>query len=142
MNSIVNAIPTDSEIKLIKVNDLQSVHIKFNGDKVVFLNFWATWCKPCIEELPTVIELYKKNKNTVDFFIISKESNDEIMEYLKAKNIDTQLPFYSLTDSISFINYTSIPRTYIIKNNIIYLSYLGKTNWNHYKITQFIEGLN
>lgn len=142
MQSIINNIPQQAQIKLIKTNDLQPKVVDFNQDKVIFLNFWATWCKPCVEELPSVIDLYKKNNTLVNFFIISEEENDKIIKFLNTKNIDINLPFYSLSDSINFIKYKSIPRTYIIKNDIIYLSHLGKTNWNDPKIQKFIDGLH
>lgn len=137
----IEVVSKDAEIKLNRVSTNHNEILQFNDNKIIFINFWATWCRPCIEELPSIFELIKNKSDKVDFYIISKEPNEEIKEFLDEKKIDTKMPFYSLTDSVNFLKHEGIPRTYIIKNNVIYLSSIGKTNWNHNKVNQFIEGL-
>ena len=45
--------------------------------KVVFINFWATWCPPCIAEMPSLNELYNKFRNDAQFvFIFINEDDD------------------------------------------------------------------
>ena len=45
--------------------------------KVVFLNFWATWCPPCIAEMPGINELYKSfsNREDIEFIIVDADGN-------------------------------------------------------------------
>lgn len=51
---------------------LQTVSLRHN--KPLFVNFWATWCAPCIEEMPHIVELYEKYGKQVDFLVVSCDS--------------------------------------------------------------------
>jgi thiol-disulfide isomerase/thioredoxin len=48
--------------------------LNLETDKIVGINFWATWCAPCVKELPYFIELEKKNKK-IDLYLISLDIN-------------------------------------------------------------------
>jgi thiol-disulfide isomerase/thioredoxin len=60
-------ITTTGEKIIFEVSDGVLFSKQLNG-KMVLINFWASWCKPCIKEMPTFIELQEKYKN--DFIII------------------------------------------------------------------------
>lgn len=111
---------------VITADDLQKI-IKKNNDTTYVVNFWATWCKPCIEELPYFLQLENELFNfPVQFIFVSlddskyKESRViPFTEKNKMKNV------YILEDNdpndwipqISEEWTGSIPATLIIKNN-------------------------
>ncbi|MCT4141009.1 TlpA family protein disulfide reductase [Elizabethkingia anophelis] len=96
--------------------------------KVVLINFFATWCAPCMEELPLlqkeIWEKYKDNKKFSLLVIGREHSQDEITAF-KAKKGFT-LPMYpDKTKSVySLFAKQSIPRNYIVDTNgsVIYAS--------------------
>lgn len=70
--------------------------------KVVFVNLWATWCRPCVEEMPTINNLknkFGKNENIV-FILLNVEADlKKSKKFMKDKNYD--LPVYIATNTIS-----------------------------------------
>lgn len=85
----------------IKLTDLKGDSIdmvKYKG-KVVFINFWATWCKPCIEEMPTIKNAIAiLNNDRIEFLFASDETTEQIesfenkhnynLNYVKAGNLE------------------------------------------------------
>ena len=56
--------------------------------KVIFLNFWATWCPPCKKEMPDIENIYKEygeNKKDVVILGINSEKENEVKKFLKDK---------------------------------------------------------
>ena len=62
---------------------------KFENDKVYVVEFWATWCGPCIASMPHLAELQNKYRgNGVQVISVSDESLDEVKDLLGKKNED------------------------------------------------------
>ncbi|MEM9340309.1 MAG: TlpA disulfide reductase family protein [Bacteroidota bacterium] len=94
--------------------DGNPVDFKTMQDEVVFLNFWATWCPPCIAEMPDIHNLFEEKGEEVRFVMISLDKNRE-----KAKafieNKGYRFPTYFLrSDLPSSYDTHSIPTTYLL----------------------------
>jgi thiol-disulfide isomerase/thioredoxin len=123
------------EMKLISSDEIE-VSIK-KGKKIIFLNFWATWCKPCIEEMPSIQELYEKSKENIDFYLLTYEDIDKAMVFIENKGFT--FPIYSYQNKTNLPNYFqfhggSIPDTYIIYDDEIKFHHLGAAPWNSNKV--------
>ena len=101
--------------------------------KVVFLNIWATWCPPCVEEMPSMEKLYQELKGE-DFEILAVSIDalgaKEVIPFMKKH----QLSFPALTDTKgaikSLYQTTGIPESFIIdKNGIIVEKIIGPSDW-------------
>lgn len=73
------------ELDQIEVEDLNNKKIKLTVGKPIVVNFWATWCAPCVEELPYFEELQHKYKDQVDFLMISEEEVSKIEKFKNKK---------------------------------------------------------
>ncbi|MEH6535495.1 MAG: TlpA disulfide reductase family protein [Psychroserpens sp.] len=111
--------------------------------KVIVINFWATWCPPCIAEMPSLEELYQKYKTNdeVVFLFVSNEDTEVLYEFMAHKNYSFEV-YQSLTDYPTEFNVSSIPRTFIIsKKGEIVIDKSGAANWSSERVTNTIDEL-
>ncbi|CAN7646569.1 TlpA disulfide reductase family protein [Paenibacillus sp. LjRoot153] len=92
-------------------------------EKPMFVNFWASWCGPCEEEAPDLVNLYKKYEGKFDLYAVNVTPGDK-MDNIK-KFVDTyQYPFPVLLDkqgtNADTYNVIAIPTSFLIdKNGVI-----------------------
>ncbi|UPT70152.1 MAG: TlpA family protein disulfide reductase [Flavobacterium sp. JAD_PAG50586_2] len=97
-----------------------------NDENVYVINFWATWCAPCIKELPYFEKLHQQNKN-VKVILVSLDSRKDLekklIPFIKKKELTAEVILLSDKDYNSWIDKIdkswsgSIPATLIIKGN-------------------------
>lgn len=108
-----SAGPDNKPVVTVRLADLDGKPIdlhQFKGS-TVFINCWATWCKPCIREMPTIENAREllRNKKVV-FLLASNESPDQISEFTKEHNFN--LNYVRLTN-MEELNIEGLPTTYI-----------------------------
>ena len=109
--------------------------------RVVFVNFWATWCPPCIAEMPNIQALYEDYKDRVLFLLVSNETVGEITPFLDKHNYNFKI-YNSVTAYPEMFDVTSIPRTFLIdKEGNVVMDKTGAANWNSDKVREVIEKL-
>ena len=116
---------------------------QFKG-KVVFLNFWATWCGPCRSEMPSMEAVYQqlKDKGFEILAVNLGESKDKVSGFMN----EYKLTFPSVLDERqiagSQYNIRAIPTTYIIdRRGLIVARLVGSINWNTPKIIAALEAV-
>lgn len=104
----------DFEVKDLKG---QSVKLSSFKGKVVLLNFWATWCPPCRQEMPSLEKLYQSMRGNQDFVIVTVDLQEEasvVKEFL-SKNAYHFPVFLDATGAASGpYSVEAIPTTYVI----------------------------
>lgn len=102
--------------------------LKKNNDTVYVINFWATWCKPCIKEIPDFEKFNKayKDKN-VKLYLVSldfpNKHEELLLPFLKENGIESEVIHLTDTDSNKWIDKVSplwsgsLPATLIYKGN-------------------------
>jgi thiol-disulfide isomerase/thioredoxin len=107
--------------------------------KPIFINFWATWCPPCIAELPSIQKLYDQYKDQVDFYLITQEDENTINEFLERR--DYQLPIYRLHGHVSDLFYSrKIPASFLISpEGKLVMKKHGAANWDGSKVLKIID---
>ena len=135
-------IPEDT--KTWSITDMNGKQISLStlmDDKPVFINFWATWCPPCVAELPGIAELYGKYGDQVSFVLVSNESVSTVLSFAKKRHL-TELPFFQYTDVPAAFYSESIPTTFLLKKNgQVILSKKGAARWNSDQMNQIIDQL-
>ncbi len=126
-----------------KLKGLNTETVDFNSlkEKVVFVNFWATWCPPCVAEMPSIQKLYDDYKDKVAFVFISNEDWTTIDTFYKEKGYD--LPSYNILSKVpDQLVSNSIPATFVIdKNGTIVIDKKGPADWNSDKIRKLLDEL-
>lgn len=125
--------------------DGKSVSLGDYRGKVVLVNIWATWCPPCIAEIPSLEKLYNKFKDT-DFEIlaVSVDENGEsvIAPFIKKHNMSFPVlvdPYGSIMQLYGTIG---VPETFVIrKDGTIDGKIEGAIDWMSPRVIEFIEGL-
>jgi thiol-disulfide isomerase/thioredoxin len=110
--------------------------------KVVFLNFWATWCPPCVAEMPSIQRLHEKLKDDgVVFICVSKEETSKVSQFVKEKGLT--FPIYTMRGAPPAIFKTrGIPATFILSpDGRIAFKHVGSAKWDDDKSIDFIKGL-
>jgi len=96
----------------------------------VFLNLWATWCKPCVEEFPSIQKMKTEMEKEGWKFVIASDEAIPKIEAFKARN-SYDFEYLHLKKRLSEFGINSIPQTYIInKKGEVVMSYMGGMDWN------------
>lgn len=132
------------DFTLKDLNGYQVSLSSFKG-KVVLLNFWATWCPPCRDEIPSMNKLSQQMKNKK--FIILAVSTDravvDVKDFIKKHPMNFPvLVDYNLSVSKSLYKIFMVPTSLLIdKNGVIVDKYFGEQDWTDPEIVQQIETL-
>jgi cytochrome c biogenesis protein CcmG, thiol:disulfide interchange protein DsbE len=114
----------------------------FNG-KVLVLNFWATWCAPCIQEIPSLNQFQKRFADSgVKVLAISIDKNEgkykNFLDHVHVSFDTARDPSMEISTKYGTFQY---PETYIIKNGRIMRKFPNAANWLSDDITQYVQSL-
>ena len=123
----------EDKVQLSKIilSDLKGnqVNLEQYKGKTIFINFWATWCKPCIKEMPSIQKAMEilKGKN-IEFLFASDETNEQI-EKFKANN---EYNFnYVKVENATALNIMALPTTFIFDpEGKLVFSEMGFRQWD------------
>jgi len=94
-------------------------------DKVVFVNFWASWCTPCRKELPMLDQLQAKNKDVVVLAINIDSERENAKQFLEEFKIKSLVLFDPETDVVSKFGAVAMPSSFILDGE-------GVVRYSHY----------
>jgi thiol-disulfide isomerase/thioredoxin len=111
--------------------------------KVVFVNFWATWCGPCVAEMPSIQRLQEKMKDTpVQFLLVSDEDPATIEKFVK-KKLWTLQSFHGDGKPPSVFHTIGIPATFIVNpSGMVVYRHIGGARWDADEVVEFLRGLS
>ena len=126
-----------------KLEDSSGNNVNLNEYKgeVIFINFWASWCPPCVAEMPDLQLLYDAYGDKVNFFFIARDKKDKVSKFLNKRKYN--LPVYFESGFTPTALYSgALPTTFIIdRNGNIVVAQSGSANWNDKSIHTLLDGL-
>lgn len=132
------------EITVVSLDNRQLTLGSLKG-KVVLLNFWATWCPPCREEMPSMMKLntFMAGKPFEMVCVSIDEGGKKAVETY-FKNSGYSVPAYldATGQSARAYGITGVPETFVIdRNGIIVKKVIGGLDWSSPEMIAFLEGL-
>jgi thiol-disulfide isomerase/thioredoxin len=127
----VSVIESDRQFQNIRLKDLdgQTINLQKYKGKTIFINFWATWCRPCLEEMPSIEKAQNmlKDKEVV-FLFASAETVEEIDAF---RNVHIYKFNYIRIENSEELGIQVLPTTYIFnsKRKLVF-SESGYRKWN------------
>ena len=138
---VPNSKPADFNLKLID-RDGNITSLEDLKGKVIFMNLWATWCPPCIAEMPSIDKLHEEMGDEVAFVMLSLDQDFEL-----AKSFDNRkgynLPIYAPASNMpAMYNSSAIPTTYVIDaaGNLA-LTHKGMADYSNSEFKTFLKSL-
>lgn len=141
LSNVLSVYEKASDWTLTSLDGREMVFGDFKG-KVIFLNFWATWCGPCIEEMPSIQRLYDSLQVTgTEFLLVSSEPLEKLRSYAKEKRFT--VPIYHTADRVPAVFPVAVvPTTYILNGEgTIMFKHIGGGQWDHPWTMKFIRQL-
>ena len=139
------AVPATIDLGDIKFKDAKGkiISLADGKGKVIFLNFWATWCPPCLAEMPSVNRFYEQFKNEDVIFIMVDADGDFAKSQAYMDRKAYQLPVYAFASDIpKSIFKGSLPTTLVFdKKGRISFQGEGAANYASKKFTDFVKVL-
>ncbi len=133
--------PADFNLKLLDADGNTTSLEELKG-KVIFLNMWATWCPPCIAEIPSIDTLHEEMGDEVAFVLLSLDDDFE-----KAKAFDKRkgydLPIYAPASNLPKMYHSSaIPTTYVIDaDGNLAMTHKGMADYSDSEFKTFLNSL-
>lgn len=133
------------DFQLPDLNDKEIRLSDYRG-KVVFLNFWATWCKPCREEMPSMEVLYKNfEKDGLVILAVSIDrvtTKKEIPPFVKSLNLTFPVLVDSWGQTDKRYKLMGVPETYIIdREGTLREKVIGPRDWTRLDNLQILTQL-
>ena len=137
--------PKKIEALNLKKLDGTSVNLRNISNNYLIINFWATWCPPCIKEIPDLLEIQEKFKEKIKLVFISVDSSPEkvIPNFIKKnkfKNFDVYTDQNFLTSKS--LNIKIMPTTIIVNKELFEIARItGYAKWLDKSFIKKIEEL-
>ena len=122
---------------------VQSADLSKLRGKIVVLNLWATWCAPCVEELPSLLEMQREHPEIAVVAISLDQDEETYRNFLTRHHVD----LVTIRDESGRINTlygtAQIPESYVIdRDGILRRKFVSAQNWTSPEITDYLKKLS
>jgi len=113
------------------------------GGRILVLNFWASWCAPCVQEIPSLNRFQEKyaEKGVVVVAISIDKNPDKYKSFLQRIPVAFSTARDPSADISAQYGTFQIPETYLIKDGKVMRKYGNREDWNSDEITHYVDSL-
>lgn len=130
----------DYNWNLTQLNE-EDANFSQSEGKIIIVNFWATWCPPCVAEMPSFQKLYDTYGSQVDFYFVTSEKPEKVEKFMQ-KNKYTLPIFFQTAEAPKQLESSVLPTTYLIsKSGEIIIDEEGAADWNSDKMRALLDKL-
>ncbi len=125
-------------------DDGQGLRLADFSGKFVLLNFWATWCPPCVDEMPSLnlVQERLSGRGLVVLGISVDENKDEYEGFLESANIRFPTGRDPERQASTLFGTVKYPETYLIdRDGIVIRKYIGPEDWSQAEIFNYLSSL-
>ncbi|NWF94281.1 MAG: TlpA family protein disulfide reductase [Syntrophaceae bacterium] len=140
----IRPVKTASEAPNFSLKDLngEKFDLKRLKGKVVFLNFWATWCRPCKEEMPSIEALYQQFKEKDFVFLtisVDYEGRESVKKFIEKKRYSFPVLLDPKCEILDLYRVKGIPATIVIDKNMKMIGRaIGPRSWNSQDVVSLV----
>ncbi|WP_051285217.1 TlpA family protein disulfide reductase [Aequorivita capsosiphonis] len=121
--------------------DEGAIYLSESKGKVMVINFWATWCPPCVAEMPSFQKLYDSYGEKVDFYFVTSEGPDKVKKFMDKNGYSLPIFLQSYKAPVA-LESNALPTTYLIsKSGEIVIEETGAADWNSKKMRALLDKL-
>ena len=134
---------TDKPAPDFTVSDgLTSVHLASYRGKVVLLNFWWSQCAPCIQELPSLLQLHHDDPNLVVLAVSIDEDPASYTSFIRRRHVDLITVRDPQQTAAALFHTDMWPETYVIdRRGVIRRKFIGAPDWSDPEIRTYLNSL-
>lgn len=144
---LINVLPKTFPIEPVAFNDVDGKAIDFSQfkGKIIMVNMWATWCPPCVRELPAIERLATKFK-AEDFVLlpisIDAEGKQQVQPFLNSLGMPNFNSYYDQSQSLGDVfPLDTIPATFILDQQGQLIAFVRSyVDWDDAKAVSLIQG--
>ena len=125
----------------LRTSDGEEIQYPEFRDRVLFVNFWATWCAPCVQEMPTIVDLADSMKEVdVEFLLVSIDDDERLVRrFVRKHNLSERVYLRGWDAGASTFTAGIVPATFIVaKDGTIAYQHHGAADWNTDSIRRFL----
>ena len=139
-------LKTYDNLIFLDKND-QKIDIKNFRENLVLLNFWATWCEPCKEEMPSLDRLQKNPKlNNLKIFVIniSQENLEKVNSFFEELNIKNLEPYFDAPTTLAKkLSLRGVPTSVLFNvNSKEFARIIGSIDFDNLKFIEWLKNYN
>jgi peroxiredoxin len=119
-----------------------SIHLANYRGKVVLLNFWATWCEPCLVELPSLLDLHHDQPDLVILAVSIDEDPDAYSHFIVRRHVDLTTVRDPGQTAAKLYRSEAWPETYVIdRQGVIRRKFIGAQDWSSPEVRAYLKSL-